>query len=86
MKPLMAAIAVGHRAHRLAFALIRNGELYDPARLAESVANRGERRPAKTGGPVNKVSREPACRHDVTHPPTITVPRHNTTRKIPLRT
>jgi transposase len=86
MKPLMAAIAVGHRAHRLAFALIRNGELYDPARLAESVANRGERRPAKTGGPVNKVSREAACRHDVTHPPTITVPRHNTTRKIPLRT
>jgi transposase len=38
MKPMQAAIAVGHRAHRLAFALIRSGQPYDPARLAESVA------------------------------------------------
>lgn len=85
MKPLMAVIAVGHRAHRLAFALMRNGERYDPARLAESVATGGERRTRKTGGPVNKMNREAACRHDVTHPPTITVPRHNPMRKTPLR-
>jgi hypothetical protein len=47
MKPLMAAIAVGHRAHRLAFALMRSGEPYDPARLVESVVTNGERRPKK---------------------------------------
>ena len=54
MKPLQAAIAVGHRAHRLAFALMRSGEPYDPSRLAESVANGGERRTRKAGGPVTK--------------------------------
>lgn len=53
MKPLPAAIAVGHRAHRLAFAMMRSGQPYDPDRLAQSVANRGERRTkTKTGGPV----------------------------------
>jgi transposase len=86
MKPLMAAIAVGHRAHRLAFALMRSGQPYDTARLAESVATGGERRTTKAGGPVNKINREAACRHDVTHPPVTTVPRQHASRKTPLRT
>ncbi len=75
MKPLPAAIAVGHRAHRLAFALIRSGLPYDPDRLAQSVATGGERRKPKAGGPVKELHREAACRHDVTHPPSTTVPR-----------
>lgn len=86
MKPLQAAIAVGHRAHRLAFALMRTGQPYDPARLAESVTTGGERRKTKAGGPVNKISREAACRHDVNHPPATTVPHTNSTRNIPART
>ena len=86
MKPLQAAIAVGHRAHRLAFALMRNGEPYDPERLARAVATGGERRSKKTGGPVNKINREAACRHDVTHPPATTVSRTTTTRKTPVCT
>ena len=65
----MAAIAVGHRAHRLAFALMRSGEPYHPARLAESVATNGERRTKKAGGPVKENNREAACQHDVTRPP-----------------
>jgi len=86
MKPLMAAIAVGHRAHRLAFALMRSGEPYDPARLAESVATKGERRTKKAGGPVKENSREAASRHDVTHPPVTTVPRTAAARKTLTRT
>lgn len=86
MKPLQTAIAVGHRAHRLAFALMRNGEPYDPARLAESVITGRERRSSKAGGPVNKNDREAACRHDVTHPPVTTVPRQHASRKIPIVT
>ena len=86
MKPLMAAIAVGHRAHRLAFALMRSGEPYDPARLAESVATKGERRTKRAGRPVKENSREATCRHDVTHPPITTVPRTTPTRKTLTRT
>ena len=86
MEPLKVAIAVGHRAHRLAFALMRSGEPYDPARLAESVASKGERRTKKAGRPVKKNSREAACRHDVTHPPVTTVPRTAATRKTLTRT
>lgn len=89
MKPLQAAIAVGHRAHRLAFALIRNGELYDPARLAESVATGGHRRRSnrdkRRAGPSTD-DRGAACRHDVTHPPTPTLPQLTRTRKTPVRT
>jgi transposase len=81
MKPLQAAIAVGHRAHRLAFALMRSGEPYDPERLLRAVTGGGERRTKKTGGPVNKINREAVCRHDVTHPPNSTVPRTTTTGK-----
>jgi len=86
MKPLMAAIAVGHRAHRLAFALIRSGEPYDPARLAESVTTNGERRTKKAGRPVKENNREAACRHDVTHPPVTTVPRSTAARNTLTRT
>lgn len=86
MKPLPAAIAVGHRAHRLAFALMRSGQPYDPHRLAESAATGGERRTKKAGGPVKKISREAARRHDVTHPPTTTVAQNNSTRKTLART
>ena len=86
MEPLMAAIAVGHRAHRLAFALMRSGDPYDPARLAESVASNGERRTKKAGRPVKKNSREAACRHDVTHPPVTTVPRTAAAHKTLTRT
>jgi transposase len=85
MKPLMAAIAVGHRAHRLAFALMRSGQPYDPARLAESVATNGERRPKRAGRPIKENSREATCRHDVTHPPITTVPRTAAARKTPNR-
>ena len=89
MKPLQAAIAVGHRAHRLAFALMRNGEPYDPARLAESVATGGQRRNSnrdkRRAGPSTN-DREAACRHDVTHPPTSTLPRPSSSRKTPART
>ena len=86
MKPLMAAIAVGHRAHRLAFALMRSGESYDPSRLAESVATKGERRTKEAGRPVKKNSREATCRHDVTHPPTTTIARTTAARKTLTRT
>jgi transposase len=86
MKPLPAAIAVGHRAHRLAFALMRSGQPYDPDRLAQSVASGGERRKPKAGGPVKELHREAACRHDVTHPPSTTVPRQPPRRKIPIAT
>jgi transposase len=86
MKPLMAAIAVGHRAHRLAFALMRSGQPYDPARLAESVATNGERRTKRAGRPVKENSREATCRHDVTHPPVTTVPRTAAARKTLTRT
>ena len=85
MKPLQAAIAVGHRAHRLAFALMRNGERYDPARLAESVTTGGHRRSRRRAGPSTN-DREAACRHDVTHPPTSTLPQPTAPRKTPIRT
>jgi transposase len=85
MKPLQAAIAVGHRAHRLAFALMRSGEPYDPARLAESVATGGARRSPRRAGPSTN-DREAACRHDVTHPPAPTLPQPTARRKTPVRT
>lgn len=37
-KPLVAAVAVGHRAHRLAFSMIRNQQLFDDKQWAASVA------------------------------------------------
>jgi transposase len=86
MPALKANIAVGHRAHRLAFALMRAEQTYDPDRYATSVRQSGERRKPTTGGPVKKFHREAVCRHDVTHPPTVTVPRRSRPRKTPLVT
>ncbi|MCU1593615.1 MAG: family transposase [Frankiales bacterium] len=86
MPPLKANIATGHKAHRLAFSLMRTGNEYDPDRYAGSLSSGGERRQQATGGPVKKYDREAACRHDVTHPPSTTVPRQNSTRKTPLVT
>ena len=37
-EPAVAAVAVGHRANRLAFAMLRDQKPYDPARWAASVA------------------------------------------------
>jgi transposase len=37
-KPIIATIAVGHRAHRLAFAILRSQKPYEPTRWAASTA------------------------------------------------
>jgi transposase len=55
----VAAVAVGHRAHRLAFAMLRDQKPYDPARWATSVAA-GRTAMAKT---------QRAHQNDVTCPP-----------------
>jgi transposase len=47
-RPMVAAVAVGHRAHRLAFAMLRSQEPYDPTRWAAAVADGPVM--AKTGG------------------------------------
>jgi transposase len=47
-RPMVAAVAVGHRAHRLAFAMLRTQEPYDPHRWAAAVADGPVM--AKTGG------------------------------------
>lgn len=47
-RPMVAAIAVGHRAHRLAFAMLRTQQPYDPNRWATAVADGPVM--AKTGG------------------------------------
>lgn len=44
MTPLKAQVAVGHRAHRLAFSLLRTQQPYDPDRYARSLASGGQRR------------------------------------------
>lgn len=38
--PLVAAVAVGRRAHRLAFAMMRDGRPYESARRPTSVMGR----------------------------------------------
>ena len=45
---MVAAVALGHRAHRLAFAMLRNQQPYDPTRWAAAVADGPVM--AKTGG------------------------------------
>ena len=75
-----------YRTSLLAFASMRDGQPYDPDRLAQSVASGGERRKPEAGGPVKELHREAACRHDVTHPPNTTVPRQPPTRKTPIAT
>ncbi len=72
--PGVVAVAVAHRAHRLAFALIRAGETYQADRWAASVASKGERKERKAGGPVSSAGRQAASRDDVTRPPEPTVP------------
>jgi transposase len=47
-RPAVAAVAVGHRAHRLAFSMLRTQEPYDPKRWAAAVADGPVM--AKTGG------------------------------------
>mgnify|MGYP006163315527 CR=1 FL=1 len=47
-RPMVAAVAVGHRAHRLAFAMLRSQQPYDPTRWAAAVADGPVM--AKTGG------------------------------------
>jgi transposase len=42
-KPIVATIAVAHRAHRLAFAVIRSQQPYDPAKWAASTSGRQQR-------------------------------------------
>lgn len=71
-RPKVAAVAVGHRAHRLAFALMRTQTDYDPARFGRAVADHGERRSPAAGRPVK--SRRAAIANDVTCPPPATVP------------
>ena len=47
-RPAVAAVAVGHRAHRLAFAMLGSQQPYDPDRWATAVADGSVM--AKTGG------------------------------------
>jgi transposase len=42
-KPLVSVVAVAHRAHRLAFAMIRSQQPYDPAKWATSTTRRQQR-------------------------------------------
>lgn len=77
-RPKVANVAVGHRAHRLAFSLIRNQQLYDPDRFARAISTHGERRTA-ADRPVN--GRRTATRaNDVTCPPPPTVTQPATRR------
>lgn len=78
-RPKVVNVAVGHRAHRLAFALIRTQQTYDPSRFAAAVASQGERR-TRADRPVS--GRRATFESDVTCPPPTTVtqpaPRRNT--------
>ncbi|GAC1363246.1 MAG: hypothetical protein NVSMB32_04590 [Actinomycetota bacterium] len=60
--PAVAAVAVGHRAHRLAFAMLRDQSAYDPAKWAKSVA----------AGMTAMVKTQRAHQNDVTCPPPAT--------------
>jgi transposase len=42
-KPMIAVVAVAHRTHRLAFAMIRSQQPYDPTRWAASTTGRQQR-------------------------------------------
>ena len=56
-KKTVAAVAVAHRAHRLAFAMIRGQTVFDPHQWDQSVM---------VGGSVTAAKDD---RHDVTRPP-----------------
>jgi transposase len=72
--PLVALIAVGHRVHRLAFAMLRNQRPFDAERWARAVA--GHRHPTDEqarhgdtttlGGPPAR--RDLPAQHTLTHP------------------
>lgn len=81
-KPKVANIAVGHRAHRLAFALIRTRQPYDPDRFAAAITTQGERRRTAADRPVR--GRRAAIANDVTCPPPTTVAPTAPRRKIPV--
>jgi transposase len=57
--PSVAAVAVGHRAHRLAFAMLRTQSPYDPDRWTKSVA----------AGMTVMAKTQRAHQNDVTCPP-----------------
>ena len=57
--PMVAAVAVGHRAHRLAFAMLRAQSAYDSQRWARSVA----------AGMTVMAKAQRAHQNDVTCPP-----------------
>jgi transposase len=72
----VAAVAVGHRAHRLAFAMLRSQHPYDPAMWATSVAA-GMTVMAKTAG---------AHQNDVTcPPPPASIPEGGALHNLPAR-
>jgi len=50
--PLVAMIVVGHRAHRLAFAMLRSQKPYDANRWSDAVA--GRRHPTDEQGPSRR--------------------------------
>jgi len=60
-KKTIAAVAVAHRAHRLAFAMVTTQTLFDPQRWNESTV----------GEPVTATAS--SDRHDVTRPPPLTM-------------
>jgi transposase len=66
-KKAVAAVAVGHRAHRLAFALLRSQQPYDPARWVRSVA---------TGRSVMAKTPKEVHQNDVTCPPPVATMAH----------
>lgn len=80
-RPKVANVAVGHRAHRLAFALIRTQTRYDPERFATAIDTHGERR-AAADRPVK--GRRAAIANDVTCPPNTTVTPAARRRKTPV--
>lgn len=72
----VAAVAVGHRAHRLAFAMLRDQKAYDPAKWSAAVA----------AGMTAMAKTEKAHQNDVTCPPPGTSvveggERHNTNHR-----
>ena len=77
--PLVALIAVGHRAHRLAFAMLRSQRPFDSDRWERAVA--GHHRSVDEQVPVMATPPVAAHQHDVTCPPHTPSPtrRHQAT-------
>jgi transposase len=77
----VANVAVGHRAHRLAFTLIRTQQRYDPDRFGAAVDSHGERR---TAADRPATGRRAAIANNVTCPPHTTVTPAARRRKTPV--